>query len=277
MQAPRRAERERTRVVARRTPLFDRRLRDVVGVLFAQNVKIRYRGSALGIAWSALSPLGMAVVYAAIFGPTFAGYYGGSVALYGAAVYIGLTLIGFFIAATTECASVLVQNGGLLNKVRIPFEAFPVATVAAHAFQLLVGSVPLLVVLAVVMTHDPLRVLLLLVPFAAVVMLAAGVGIFVSGVGVFFRDTPHLYELATFLLWVTTPVFYPAAIVPARLAHFLVINPLYAIVQTARDLVLTPIAPPAWMFGLALGEGALVLVVGFAAFHAMRTQFMDHV
>jgi homopolymeric O-antigen transport system permease protein len=277
MQARRRARRERRSVVARRTPFFDPRLRDVVGVLFEQNVKIRYRGSALGIAWSALSPLGMAAVYAAIFGPTFGQYYGGSILLYGAAVYIGLTLIGFFIAATTECSSVLVQNGGLLNKVRIPFEAFPLSTVSAHAFQLLVGSVPLLIVLALLMTHDPLRVLLLVVPFAALAMLAVGVGIFVSGVGVFFRDTPHLYELATFLLWVTSPVFYPAAIVPHRLAHFLIFNPLYAILQTARGIVLEPTLPPLWMFALALGEGALALALGVAVFQMMRGRFMDHI
>ena len=257
--------------------MIDERLRDVVGVLFAQNVKIRYRGSVLGIVWSALSPLGMAAVYTAIFGPTFARYYGGSHLLYGAAVYIGLVLIGFFIAATSECSTVLVQNGGLLNKVRIPFEAFPLATVSAHAFQLLAGSVPLLVVLSLVMNHDPVHVLLLAVPFAALIMLAAGTGLITSAVGVFFRDTPHLYELATFLLWVTTPVFYPAAIVPARLAHFLIVNPLYAIVQTSRDLVLTPAVPPAWMFGLALGEGALVLVAGVALFRSMRARFMDHV
>jgi lipopolysaccharide transport system permease protein len=263
-------------VVAPRTPLFNDRLRDVVGVLFTQNVKIRYRGSALGIAWSALSPLGMAAVYATIFGPTFGRYYDGSVLLYGAAVYIGLTLIGFFITATVECSTVLVQNGALLNKVRIPFEAFPLATVAAHAFQLLVGSVPLVVVIALVMNHDPLRVVLLAVPFAALLMLTAGVGIFISGVGVFFRDTPHLYELATFLLWVTSPVFYPAAIVPHRLAHFLVFNPLYAILQTARGIALEPALPPPWMFGLGLAEGALALVIGVASFRAMRSRFMDH-
>jgi homopolymeric O-antigen transport system permease protein len=277
MQAPRRVRRERRSVVARRRFFLDHQLRDVVGVLFEQNVKIRYRGSALGIAWSALSPLGMAAVYAGIFGPTFSRYYEGSVLLYGAAVYIGLTLIGFFIAATTECSAVLVQNGGLLNKVRIPFEAFPLATVSAHAFQLLVGSLPLLVVLTLIMNHDPLRVLLLVVPFAALAMLAVGVGIFVSGAGVFFRDTPHLYELATFLLWVTSPVFYPAAIVPHRLAHFLVFNPLYSILQTARGIVLEPTLPPLWMFALALGEGALALVIGVAAFRAMRGRFMDHV
>ena len=277
MQARRRARRERPDVVARREPFFDARLRDVVGVLFAQNVKIRYRGSVLGIVWSALSPLGMAAVYTAIFGATFARYYGDSDLRYGAAVYIGLVLIGFFIAATSECTTVLVQNGGLLNKVRIPFEAFPLATVSAHAFQLLAGSVPLMLVLSLVMNRDPVRVLLLVVPLAALAMLAAGTGFLVSAVGVFFRDTPHLYELATFLLWVTTPVFYPATIVPARLSQFLVFNPLYAIVQTARDLVLTTTVPSLWMFAIALCEGALVLVAGFAAFRSMRVKFMDHV
>jgi ABC-type polysaccharide/polyol phosphate export permease len=277
MQARRRAVRERPLVVVRRTPLIDERLADVVGVLFAQSVKLRYRGSALGIVWSALSPLAMAVVYASIFGQTFARYYGGSVLLYGAAVYIGLTLIGFFIASTTECSSVLVQNGGLLNKVRIPFEAFPLAAVASHAFQLLAGSVPLMVVLSIGMNHDIVHALLLIVPLASLVMLAAGVGIFISGVGVFFRDTPHLYELATFFLWVTSPVFYPAAIVPHRLQHFLVYNPLYPVLTTARDLVLTPELPPLWLFALAPAEGALALVLGVAAFRAMRSRFMDHV
>jgi lipopolysaccharide transport system permease protein len=277
MQAPQRILREVPRVVARQVPLFDERLRDVVGVLFAQNVKLRYRGSALGIAWSALSPLGMAVVYAGIFGPTFARYYDGSIVLYGAAVYIGLTLISFFIAATIECSTVLVQNGALLNKVRIPFEAFPLSTVLAHAFQLLAGSVPLMVILALIMTRQPLHVLLLVLPLVALAMLTAGVGIFISAVGVFFRDTSHLYELATFLLWVTSPVFYPAAIVPARLAHFLVFNPLYPILQTARGLVLEPTLPPLWMFALALTEGALAFALGVAAFRVMRPRFMDHI
>jgi len=264
-------------VVARRIPLLDDRLPDVVGVLFSQYLKLRYRGSVLGILWSALSPLAMAVVYAAVFGQTFARYYDDSPVLYGAAVYTGLALIGFFIAATSECTTVIVQNGGLLNKVRIPFEAFPLATVSSHAFQLLAGSVPLLVALALVMNHDVLHIVLLVVPFAALLMLTAGVGLLVSAIGVFFRDTPHLYELATFLLWVTSPVFYPAAIVPHRLASILVFNPLYTILQTARGLVLSRDLPPSWMFALAVGEGALALALGVAAFAAMRKRFMDHV
>jgi lipopolysaccharide transport system permease protein len=268
---------EHSRVVARRTPLIDDRLVDVVRVLFAQNVKLRYRGSALGIVWSALSPLAMAAVYASVFGRTFARYYEDSVVLYGAAVYIGLALVGFFNGATTASTTVIAQNGGLLNKIRIPFEAFPLATIAAQAFQLLAGCVSVMIVLSVVTTHGVVHALLLVVPVAALVMLTTGVGMFVSAVGVFFRDTPHIYELATFLLWVTSPVFYPAAIVPAPLQHVLVLNPLYPVLTSARDLVLTPFLPPLWMLALALLEGALALVLGVAAFAAMRRHFMDHV
>jgi ABC-type polysaccharide/polyol phosphate export permease len=277
MQARCGALREHSSVVARRTPLIDDRLIDVVRVLFAQSVKLRYRGSALGIIWSALSPLAMAAVYASVFGRTFARYYDNSILLYAAAVYIGLALIGFFISATTECSTAIVQNGGLLNKIRIPFEAFPLAGIAAQAFQLLLGCVSVMVVLSLLMTHNLLHTVLLVVPLASLLMLATGVGIFISGVGVYFRDTPHLYELATFLLWVTSPIFYPAAIVPLRLQQVLVFNPLYPILTSARDLVLTSSLPPLWMFALPLAEGALALVLGVAAFGKMRRHFMDHV
>ena len=250
-------------------------LADVVGVLFSRALKTRYRGSVLGILWSALNPLGMAAVYAAIFGRTFAAYYGGSTVAYGAAVYIGLTIVGFFVGGTTQALPSIVQNGGLLNKMRIPFAAFPLSMLGAYGFQQLVGSLPLIAMLSLVENHNPLHLIVLLVPLGALAMFSTGVGLFVSGANVFFRDVPHLYELVTFLLWITTPVFYPAAIVPPQLARILVFNPLFPIVESARRLVLTPALPDASMLGLAVLESAATLLLGVLAFRAMRPRFMD--
>lgn len=256
-------------------PGRDGRLRDVVGVLFGRALKVRYRGSVLGVLWSALNPLGMAAVYAAIFGHTFAPYYGGSVVAYGAAVYIGLTIVGFFVGGTTQALPSIVQNGGLLNKMRIPFVAFPLSMLAAYGFQQLVGSVPLLAVLSLLENRDPVHVLLLVIPLTALAMFATGVGLFVSGANVFFRDVPYLYELVTFLLWITTPVFYPAGIVPQALLRILIFNPLFPIVESTRRLVLTTSLSDPSALGLALVESAATLAIGALAFRAMRPRFMD--
>ena len=265
-----------------RTTLFSvlalsshRRLLDVVLVLYERTLTVRYRGSALGILWSAANPLGMAVVYAAIFGHTFAAYYEGSLVRYGAAVYIGLALAGFFIGGTTQALPSIVQNADLLNKIRIPFAALPLSTLAAYGFQQIVATVPLLAIIGLLVTHSIVHVLALIVPLAGLAMLAVGVGLFVCGADVYFRDVAYLYELTTFLVWVTSPVFYPAGIVPASVLRLLQFNPLFPILESVRTLVLTDTWPSAQLYGLSLLDGALALAIGIAAFRALRPQFMD--
>lgn len=275
LKALRARARERTVVLAERMPLLHGRLADVVRVLVERNLRVRYRGSALGILWSALNPLLMAVVYAAIFGRTFAAYYGGSLVAYGAAVYIGLSLVGFFIGATTQSVPSIVQNGGLLNKIQIPSEAFPLSVLLAYGFQQLVATVPILAVVSIAVNHDPVHLVLLVIPLTALALFTTGVALVVSGAHVFFRDVSYLYELATFVLWVTSPVFYPAAIVPERLAHFLILNPLYPILESARELVLATSLPSPALLGLATLEALVTLGLGIAAFRAMRSHFMD--
>jgi lipopolysaccharide transport system permease protein len=255
--------------------LPDRRLLDVTRVLYERTLTARYRGSVLGIVWSAANPLGMAVVYAAIFGHTFAPYYGNSLVRYAASVYIGLALGGFFIGGTSQALMSLVQNAALLNKVKIPFAAFPLSTLAAYGFQQIVGTLPLIVVTSLVVNHDVLHVLALVIPLAGLAMLAIGVGLLVSAADVYFRDVAYLYELATFLLWVATPIFYPVGIVPAPILHLLAFNPLFAILESVRVLVLTNAWPSVQLLGLSFLDGALALVIGVATFRAMRSQFMD--
>ncbi len=130
------------------TKPLNARLVDVVSVLFARTLKVRYRGSILGVLWSAVSPLAMTAVYAAIFGRVFAPHYGSSLARYAAAVYIGLSIAGFFISGTSQALTSIVQNGGLLNKIRIPFEAFPLSVIAAYGFQQAIGTLPIIIVLS---------------------------------------------------------------------------------------------------------------------------------
>jgi ABC-type polysaccharide/polyol phosphate export permease len=248
---------------------------DLLKVLTRRTVRARYRGSALGIYWSLLNPLLTTVAYTAIFGHVFAKYYGGSLFLYGIEVFVGLTVANFFVGSTAQALQSVVVNGPLLNKMRLPMALFPLSTISAWTFQVAAGSLPFLLLLSLAITRDPWHVLAVPLPFLALVLLCTGVGFITSTLYVFFRDVPYMYDFVTFLAWSTTPVFYPAAIVPDRIRHILEFNPLYPIVQGARETVVAGSVLDPWLFAQALGDGAIIAVVGYALFRALRPRFMD--
>lgn len=248
---------------------------ELVRVLTARNLYARYRGSFLGIVWSALNPLAMTAVYYAIFGLQFSRYFHDSPIAYATSVYVGLVAITFFVGATSNALTSIVSNGILLTKVRVEPDVFPDASVMAYAFQLFVGSGPIFVVILLISNHDPLRLALLPIALAALVCMAVGVGEVVAALYVYFRDIPHPYDLLMFLLWVTTPVFYPIGIVSANVRRILMWNPLYPLIASLRSIVLGS-GPLDWvLLGIALGAGILTLVVGRFLFRSMQAGFAD--
>jgi ABC-type polysaccharide/polyol phosphate export permease len=248
---------------------------DLLRVLTERMLKARYRGSILGIYWSLLNPVLMTSVYTAVFGYAYRSYYGGSVVRYALTVFVGLAIIQFFAGSTTQALPSVVVNTGLLNKIRLPMEIFPTSTVAAHAVQLTVGVLPLLIIMSLIETHDLLRVLLLPFPLIGLVLLSAGVAYCISTIYVYFRDIPHIYELITFLAWVTLPVFYPIQIVPERVRHILYFNPLFPTVESLNDLSLGKGTPDLLLIAASLATGFVALALGLLIFQWRRREFMD--
>ena len=248
---------------------------ELLQVLVGRNLKVRYRGSFLGIYWSLLNPLIMTGLYTAIFGATFAKYYDNSIPNYILAALTGLIVINFFSASTSQALSSVVGNGALLNKIRLPVSVFPVSMIMANIFQFMMGTYPLLAIVALIKSHSLVNVVAILLPFIALVMFCVGVGFFVSALYVFFRDLPYFYELVVFMLWISSPVFYPAAIVPNKVKSFLGINPLSPIIESLRQITLSGNFPDFMMIASALLSGMIFSVLGWAYFHRSRSQFMD--
>ncbi|TYQ27669.1 ABC transporter permease [Pseudanabaena sp. UWO310] len=248
---------------------------ELLQVLVSRNLKVRYRGSFLGIYWSLLNPLIMTGLYTAIFGATFAKYYDNSLLNYVLAALTGLIVINFFSASTSQALSSVVGNGALLNKIRLPVSVFPVSMITANIFQFVMGTYPLLAIVALIKSHSLVNVFAILLPFIALVMFCVGIGFFVSSLYVFFRDLPYFYELVVFMLWISSPVFYPAAIVPNSVKPFLSINPLSPIIESLRQITLSGNLPDFMMIASALLSGTIFAILGWAYFHQSRSQFMD--
>jgi ABC-type polysaccharide/polyol phosphate export permease len=248
---------------------------DLLRVLVRRNLKVRYRGSLLGAYWSLLNPMIMTGLYTAIFSAAFSSYYNNSVVEYVLAAFTGLVIINFFAAATSQALSSVVSNGSLLNKVRLPVSIFPVAVITANCFQFLIGSFPLLLIVTMMTSKSVVNVITLPIPLLALALVCAGVGFLVSALYVFFRDLPYFYELVVFVLWIGSPVFYPAKIIPDTLKPFLALNPLATIIESVRQVSLSGQSPDFKLVFGALLSGIILFGLGWGCFRWWRSQFMD--
>lgn len=253
---------------------FDRYL-DLLGVLVPQNLNTRYRGSYLGVYWSLLNPVIMTALYTIIFGANFASYYDDSIINYILAAFTGLLVINFYNSATTQALSSIVMNGDLLNKIRLPIPVFPLSMIAANIFQFMVSSFPLLAIVTLINSKNPFYILFLLIPFFSLVLVCTGVGLFVSALFVFFRDLGYFYEITTFIMWITSPVFYPAEIVPARIQPFIGLNPLVPIIESLRDISLSGTIPDALLLLHGILAGIIILTLGTLFFQKFQSAFID--
>jgi ABC-type polysaccharide/polyol phosphate export permease len=248
---------------------------ELIQVLVTRNLKVRYRGSFLGVWWSLLNPLMMTGLYTAIFGATFASYYQNSIINYTLAAFTGLVVVNFFAASTMQALSSVVGSGALLNKIRVPISIFPVSMVTANMFQFVVGALPLLALVTLVTSRSILNILALPFPLLGLALLCMGVGFLISALYVFFRDLPYFYELLIFALTLSTPIFYPAAIVPEKVRIYLALNPLAPIIESIRQITLSGKAPDLYLIGNACVSGVVMLIVGWSFFRWKQSQFMD--
>ncbi len=252
---------------------------ELLFVLAERELKVRYRGSFLGVYWSLFNPLIMTGLYTAIFGGVFKKYYHDSLSEYTLAAFTGLAVIHFYNGSTAQALPSIVANGLLLNKIKLPVSVFPVSTIVANTFQLSIGMFPLLAIVTLLLSDHPLsssiNVLFILAPLLALVAISAGVGFLVSSLYVFFRDLPFFYELIQFGIMLSSPVFYPAAIVDPKIRPFLELNPLYPVIESLRQIVLSGDLPDPVLILRSWLSGIIILVIGLICFNWLRPKFMD--
>ena len=259
---------------ARSSELLLRRQVELVRISALRQLKARYRGTALGVIWSFANPLLMTALYTTIFGTAFASYYG-STTTYLFSAFVGVVVVTFFLQGTGEALTAVVANGGLLNKVAIDPEIFPIAAIAANVYQQLVTAFPVILLLSAVLTHDPIRVLLVPIVLAGVVVLVAGFGLALATLYVFFRDLMYLWGIIGFVLWMTSPVFYPTELVPVSVRNLVAFNPIAMGISALREVTLGRGSIHFGTIVLFLIVALACAVFGHTMFRSMRRDFMD--
>ena len=238
---------------------------DLVVYLVGRNLKVRYRRSAIGFAWTMLQPLLTMLVLQAVFSAIFRFQMEGS-GSYAVYALAGILFWNFFSQSVVTSMNSLKANAGLLTKLPVPKAVFPLATVLAGVVNLCLAFVPLLAI--IVLTGNPLRPAVLFVPVSILIatVFTLGAGLLLSPLAAIFNDVIEIVNVALTMGIYLTPVFYPMSIVPDRYRWAVRFNPLRSILEVFRDPIYYGKVPPVSHLTVAIVVALVTLAVGIMAF-----------
>jgi ABC-type polysaccharide/polyol phosphate export permease len=261
------------------------RYRSLLRMLVERDLKTRYRGSALGVLWSFLQPLGMMLVMSALAWNIKTNRINGVVYdNWHVFVLCGLLAWNFFSAAVVGGSGSVLDNAHLVKKVYFPRIVLPLAAVISALINYLL-ALPVFLAVALLSGH-PLTPVLLFLPFVVLIqtVFSAGIAMLLSTLNVFYRDTKFILELAMLALFFLTPIFYsaedltlPAAAADSTAVWVRRLNPMASLVNMYQDLMfLNRMTSLDFVLRTAL-TAALVFVVGYFAFQRYGPRFGEEV
>jgi len=189
--------------------------RQILANLVRKEVKVKYKSSVLGAAWSMLNP----VLYLAVFSLVFTVVLRNKIPHFPVYLLSGLLAWNLFANALGMGARSVVDNANLVTKVYFPREILPFASVGAAGVDFVLQGVVLLLFMVVFRYNFfGLNVLLLPLSMVALVTFTVALTMWVASLNVRYRDTQHLLNLALLTWFWLTPVVYPSAFVWEELA-----------------------------------------------------------
>jgi lipopolysaccharide transport system permease protein len=245
------------------------RYRELLFRLVWRDVKARYKQTMLGPLWAVLRPLVSMVLMAAIFGG-LAGFKSGTSVPYPLFLYGGLLVWTYFSSAITGSSSSLLNYAGMLGKAYFPRLFAPFAAVTAPLVDF---GIALLIVFGLFGYYGrwPSWHIVFLPFFVLLAGLAGlGVGLWLCGISVRFRDVPFTLPFAIQIWFYVTPVLYPVSKLPRPFSTLLALNPVTSVVDGFKWSLLG-ITPPNVPVVIGSSFFVLALLVG-GLFFFRRTE-----
>lgn len=243
--------------------------------LVLKDFKLKYRRSALGVAWSVLNPLFTMLVLTSVFKvllkfqiENFATFY-----------IIGSTLWNFFSESTTTSLTSILSAAPLIKKVYIPKYIFPIEKCLFALVNFLFSMIAALAVMLIQGVYPTFTALLFFLPVIYVFIFSCGVSLFLSAATVYFRDIVHLYSVLLTLWMYLTPIIYDDKFLAGhKLAETVVhLNPMYHYVTYFRDVLMYNTIPGLTENLICIAISALTFAIGAFIFKKAENKFILHI
>ncbi len=250
------------------------RYRDLFYILAWRDIKVRYKQTVLGIAWSVIRPLLTMIIFTIVFSK-IAKLPSEGDAPYPILVYAAMLPWQFFANALSETSNSLIANSNLISKVYFPRIIIPTSTIVTSLVDFGI-SFSLLFVMMAYYQYLPSWQIVFLPLFLVLACIAAlSFGLYLSAVNVKYRDFRYIIPFITQFGLYISPVGFSSSIVPEEWKILYALNPMVGIIDGFRWCIIGNMPFPAMAVGFSVLVSAIVLFIGVKYFRKVEKSFAD--
>lgn len=235
----------------------------VVRNLVFRNIKIKYKGTWLGVFWVFLQPLCTIAILYFVFSRVFKT----DIEQFPMFLCAGVLPWSFFAASLIEGSSALVHNGNLVLKVNFPLELLPFSYCLSNVFDFcfaLIVFIPLAVYFG-----SPFNIILFMALVNIIilhVLFVFGLTLFLSVAHVFFKDVGHILSIVLMFWFYLTPIFYTIDHLAEEIINLYQFNPMLHFINSYRDVLLNGSLPSFYEYGVMIILACASLIGGWLFF-----------
>jgi ABC-2 type transport system permease protein len=189
--------------------------RYILTLLVRREIAARYQGSVLGLLWSYVNPMTQFFIYYFVMGILFGR--AAATPAFAIHVFAGLIIVHFFIETMNAGTRSIVRNKSLVQKMAVPREMFPVASMLVSLFHV----VPQVVILLVATWFagwrpDPFGMVYAVLALLIIITLGTAMALMFSAANVFLRDVSNAVNVLSNFIRFGVPMMYPFSLVATR-------------------------------------------------------------
>ena len=215
--------------------------------LVKTDFKLRYKGSILGMAWSALKPFLLFLIMYIVFVRFLR--FGEGIPHFAVSLLLSTVLMNFFAESTIQGMRSIVDRGDILRKINIPKYIIPVSASAGALINLGINMLIVIIFAILNGVEFSWTVILVLPIVIELCVLSIGTSLLLSALFVRYRDISHIWEVIIQGLNYATPTFWPISMMLSRnflLGKLLLLSPLAQMVQDSRWAAITKTSETIW-------------------------------
>jgi len=249
------------------------RFRDLLLFLVLRDIRVRYSQTILGLGWSVLQPFLQMILFSVFFG-ALAGIGSGNVP-YPVFSITAVVPWVYFNNTVGTAATSLISSAQLVSKIYFPRLLVPLAPIGAGLVDLMIGLGLLFAVMAGYGVYPGWGILLLPLLIVLLAACAVGVSLWLSALGVQYRDVRYVTPFFLQSLLFVTPIIYVVGKVPADVRPFYALNPLVGVISGFRAALLHQGAIPVGSMLESALVSALLIVSGLWYFRRIERAMAD--